>query len=209
MDLKELHEIASQEMTKHGLHDWSFRLGDTKRRLGVCKYRAKRIEIAAYFALNSPREAVLDTLLHEIAHALAGPAAHHGPVWKAVAVRLGARPRACKTSHEAVVKPGDWQARCPACQQTFHLYKRPRSLTGYHCKCAARSPLVFEFAGDPARKPFVPMIAEKSANWEAKCAGCQKVHFRLRRPKPVVYLCRCPQGCELTWQFRPQRIPHD
>ena len=35
-----------------------------------------------------------DTILHEIAHAIAGVEAGHGPAWKAVAQRLGATPRA-------------------------------------------------------------------------------------------------------------------
>jgi hypothetical protein len=47
-------------MTKDGLLDWTFGFADTKRRLGVYKYRTKRIEIAEYFALNSPDELVLD-----------------------------------------------------------------------------------------------------------------------------------------------------
>src|SRR3954451_13480221 len=135
MELKELEAIADRELTKHGLHGWTFGLADTKRRLGACKFRSKHIEIAEYYARNSAPDSVLDTLLHEIAHAIAGPAAGHGPAWKAVAVRLGAAPRACDTSQQAVVKPGDWQASCPACKQTFHLYRRPRSLRGYRCKC--------------------------------------------------------------------------
>src|SRR5271156_5554498 len=120
MDLKELEAVASREFLKHGLHGWTFGFGNTKRRLGVCKYRSKHIEIAEYHALNNPIETVLDTLFHEIAHAIAGPAARHGPVWKAVAIRLGAVPRACDNSHETVVKPGDWQATCGACKKTFH-----------------------------------------------------------------------------------------
>lgn len=91
MDLKELEASAGREMMEHGLHGWTFGLAATKRRLGVCKYRTKRIEISEYYALNSPPQTVLDTLLHEIAHAIAGPAARHGPVWKAVAIRLGRR----------------------------------------------------------------------------------------------------------------------
>jgi hypothetical protein len=142
MDLKELEALASREMTKHGLHGWAFGLSDTKRQLGVCKYRKKRIEIAEYSVLNSPQESDLDTLLHEIAHAIAGPAARHGPAWKAVAIRLGATPRACDNSEEAVVKPGDWQATCSACKKVFHRYKRPRSLNGYRCRCEARSPVL-------------------------------------------------------------------
>jgi predicted SprT family Zn-dependent metalloprotease len=209
MDLKELEAVANREMTKHGLLGWTFGLADTKRRLGVCKYRTKRIEIAGYYALNSPPETVLDTLLHEIAHAIAGPAARHGPAWKAVAVRLGATPRACDNSHEAVVQPGDWQATCPACKKTFHCYKRPKSLGGYRCKCATRPPLIFEFKGDPALQPVVPMAVRESANWEAKCAGCEAVHLRVRKPKAGVWRCRCPHRCELTWQFRSQRSPHE
>jgi predicted SprT family Zn-dependent metalloprotease len=209
MDLKELEAIASREITKHGLHGWTFGLGHTKRRLGVCKYRTKRIEIAEYYALNSPPETVLDTLLHEIAHAIAGPAARHGPAWKAVAIRLGATPRACDNSHETVVKPGDWQATCAACKKTVHRYKRPRSLTGYRCRCAARSPLTFEFMGDPALRPVVPQTVRESANWEAKCAGCATVHLRVRRPKAGVWRCKFPHRCELTWRFRSQKTTHE
>jgi hypothetical protein len=131
MDLKELEAIASREMTKYGLEGWSFRFAQTKRQLGVCKYRKKLIEIADYHALNSPQESVLDTLLHEIAHVLAGPEAGHGPAWKAVAVRLGATPRACDSSDHTAMPPGDWQANCPACTKVIHRYKRPRSLSGY------------------------------------------------------------------------------
>jgi predicted SprT family Zn-dependent metalloprotease len=202
MELKELETIAFQEMRKHGLHGWTFALADTKRRLGVCKYRTKRIEIAEYHARNNSTPVVLDTLLHEIAHAIAGPAAKHGPAWKAVAVRLGAIPRACDDSHETVVTPGDWQATCPSCAKTYHRYRRPKSLSGYRCRCDARSPLVFEFLGDPAFRPAVPMSAEESANWEARCAGCETVHLRVRRPKAGVWRCKCPNRSELVWRSR-------
>jgi predicted SprT family Zn-dependent metalloprotease len=205
MDLKELEAIAGREMVKHGLHGLTFALVDVKRRLGACKYRPKRIEIAEYYARHSPRETVLDTLLHEIAHALAGQAAGHGPAWKAVALRLGATPHACEKSQTAIVKPGDWQAACPACHKTYHRYKRPRSLSGYRCRCDARSPLVFAFMGDTARQPIVPRTVQESMNWEAKCGGCQTVHLRYRRPKTGVWRCTCPQRCEVKWQYRSQR----
>src|SRR4051794_39365250 len=109
MDLEQLQSIALRELARNGLDGWTFGLAKARRRLGACNYRAKRIEISEYYARNSPPESVLDTLLHEIAHALAGHAARHGPTWKAVAVRLGATPRACETSQRAVLEPGDWQ----------------------------------------------------------------------------------------------------
>jgi len=202
MELKELEAVARREMSKHGLHDWSFGFANTKRRLGVCKFQTKRIEIAEYYALHSAAETVLDTLLHEIAHALAGPSARHGPAWKAIAIRLGAIPRACDTSDDAVVKPGDWQSTCPACQKTIHRYRRPKTLNGYLCLCKARSRLVFEYKGDPAFKPIIPKTITQNARWEAHCEGCKTVHLRTRRPKPGIYRCKCPHRCEITWLVR-------
>ena len=202
MDLKALEKIARRELKANGLHHWTFALAGTKRRLGVCKYRAKRIEVAEYYARHSPEESVLDTLRHEIAHALAGPAARHGPRWKAVAIRLGATPRSCENTGQAVTEPGDWRATCPACAKTFHRYRRPMAPGGYRCKCQARSPLTFEYAGDPARRPAVPASVEDSANWEAKCAGCGTVHLRVRRPKAGLWRCRCPHRSELAWRPR-------
>ena len=125
MDLKILSETAAALFVEHGLVGWTFGLTAAKRRLGVCKYRRKRIEIGDYYARNNSDAAVQDTLLHEIAHALAGPAAKHGPKWKAVAVRLGASPQACDKSPETIAPPADWRATCPACQKTYHRYRRP------------------------------------------------------------------------------------
>ena len=202
MDLKELEAIAEREFLKHGLKTWSFGLAKTKRRQGVCKFRDRRIEIAEYYARHNPPEKVLDTLLHEIAHALAGPKARHGPVWKAIAKKLGATPRACDTCVETVVMPGDWQATCEACNKTYHKYKRPQRLNGYRCRCTARKSLLFQFVGDPAQQPSVPLTVEQVAKWEAKCTGCQTVHLRIRKPKAGVWRCRCPHRCELVWRFR-------
>src|SRR5437588_787995 len=35
MDLKRLEEAAAEQLARHGLVGWTFRLADTKRRLGV------------------------------------------------------------------------------------------------------------------------------------------------------------------------------
>lgn len=201
MDRHEVEAIAKQELLNHGLTTWSFGWAKTKRRQGVCKYRTRRIEIAEYYAQHNSREKVLDTLMHEIAHALAGPKAGHGPAWKAIARKLGAIPRACDTCPETTVMPGNWQATCEACGRTFHKYRRPQQLDGYRCRCVARKVLTFQYAGDPARKPLDPAPAELSARWEAQCKGCGTIHRRLRRPKTGLWRCRCPHRSELTWKF--------
>jgi hypothetical protein len=202
MDLTQLEALARLELARHGLEGWTFGLARTRRRLGACKYATKRIEIAAYYALHSPEASVLDTLRHEIAHALAGPAAGHGPEWRAWAVRLGATPRSCESTGLAVVEPGDWQATCPACGRTLHLYRQPRSPSGYRCRCPARAPVTFAYVGDPARRPPERPSPGDSARWEATCDGCGTVHFRVRPPKPGLWRCGCPARQELAWRPR-------
>ena len=201
MDLQKLVLVAAQELTKHNLVGWTFTFGDSKRRLGVCKYRLKRIELSEFYASHSADEHVMDTLWHEIAHAIVGPGAGHGSEWQTVAIRLGAKPHACDDTGDAVVKPGDWQSVCPSCQQTHHRYKRPPSLSGYQCRCTARSDLTFEYKGDPADKPYVPQTLADGVGWFAQCSACQTIFRRIRRPKPGIWRCRCAQHTDLTWRY--------
>jgi predicted SprT family Zn-dependent metalloprotease len=201
MDLVKLRLQAEAEMAHHGLVGWTFEYSRAKRRLGCCKYSQRLIEISAYYAVHTVDELVIDTLRHEIAHALAGPDAGHGPLWKAHAIRLGARPKSCKSSDEVKVRPGDWQVTCPACQQTYHKYKKPKVLSGYRCKCPAKSPLTFAFAGDPKRLAPEQKPLPTGPHWQARCASCEFIHSRYKPPSPGKWTCRCPLRGELEWQF--------
>jgi predicted SprT family Zn-dependent metalloprotease len=79
---------------------------------------------------NGPAE-IVDTLLHEIAHALVGPGHGHDAVWKAKCVEVGARPQRCGN---ADMPPGRWRASCPSCKQVFSRHRRPRRLQGWFCR---------------------------------------------------------------------------
>ena len=59
----------------------------------VCR-RYRVIALSTRHAVTAERRDATDTILHEIAQARAGANARHGPAWKAIATRLGARPRA-------------------------------------------------------------------------------------------------------------------
>ncbi len=92
-----LLEVARQAralMDDHGLEGWTFRFSPATRRLGECREREKVIRLNRRHAVKGEPREVTDTILHEIAHALAGAEARHGPAWKAVAKRLGATPKA-------------------------------------------------------------------------------------------------------------------
>lgn len=84
-------------MAKHGLSDWSFKInGRLKRTLGVCSYSKKEIQLRRKHVEEDTYECILDTLMHEIAHALVGYGAGHGPVWQRKAIELGAQPTPSK-----------------------------------------------------------------------------------------------------------------
>jgi len=92
--LLEVADEARRLMDTHGLEDWTLRFSTAESRLGECRESERVIQLSARHAVTAERGDATDTILHEIAHALAGAGARHGPAWKAVATRLGARPRA-------------------------------------------------------------------------------------------------------------------
>ena len=111
-----LVEVARQARTlmdKHGLHEWTFRFSAAQSRLGECRERERLIRLGRRHAVNGDPQAVRDTILHEIAHALAGAKAGHGSAWKAVARRIGATPKARAEEEE------DARARREAAKARF------------------------------------------------------------------------------------------
>ncbi len=93
--LKHTADQARELMDRHGLDEWVLRFNGARKKLGECRPLQKLILISRVHALNGAPGQVTDTILHEIAHALAGPKAGHGPAWKAIARRLGATPKSC------------------------------------------------------------------------------------------------------------------
>ncbi|HEY9423159.1 MAG TPA: SprT-like domain-containing protein, partial [Microterricola sp.] len=68
---------------------WSFGFDNAKKRAGLCNFTAKRITVSRYLAARYDDDEIHQILLHEVAHALAGSRAGHGPRWAAIARDLG------------------------------------------------------------------------------------------------------------------------
>ena len=92
--LTQIATMARGLMDAYGLGAWTFAFLEAERRLGDCHFQDRVIRIGRAHALEASEAEIRDTVLHEIAHALAGPEARHGPLWKATAKRIGATPRA-------------------------------------------------------------------------------------------------------------------
>jgi predicted SprT family Zn-dependent metalloprotease len=132
MDQTVVIQLARDLMRKHKLNGWSFGFNQAKRNLGVCKYEQKCIELSVHFVMANDKAAVRDTILHEIAHAMAGREAGHGSKWKSICREIGAKPERCDT--EAAMPRGQWQAVCPGCQREHHRHRRPLRDRRYACR---------------------------------------------------------------------------
>lgn len=71
-----------------------------KGRAAVCFFNPLEISISEYYLESDvvTETDVNDTILHEMAHAIAGHEAMHGPKWKRVAKRLGCSAERCATA---------------------------------------------------------------------------------------------------------------
>jgi hypothetical protein len=82
--------LLRTKLNEHGLQNWSIRLNQDahSRFLGLCSHKDKCIILSAHHIDIHPSPDVVNTILHEIAHALTPGHAHDG-VWSAKARQIG------------------------------------------------------------------------------------------------------------------------
>ena len=108
-DMKQARLMKARALlSKYGLDDWQISIVDLCRvksknpltgdhsfgTIGLCDFFNKRILIDESLVKYPTR--CRQTALHEIAHALAGPLAGHGPRWLKIARQIGCRPRSLR-----------------------------------------------------------------------------------------------------------------
>ena len=91
MDLDTAEALARHELDRFPqIAAWSFGWNRRRRAHGLCRYDRCRVELSAPLTAREPDVSlILNTIRHEIAHALAGPKAGHGPLWRRWATRIG------------------------------------------------------------------------------------------------------------------------
>jgi predicted SprT family Zn-dependent metalloprotease len=142
MNLYEAAHLARSLMQQHALTEWSFGFDHARRRFGKCDYTHRRITLSRPLTFLNPIDEVRDTLLHEIAHALA-PGDHHGPRWRAMCRQIGARPVRCYTDDRVVSPPAPYLFGCESCG--WWVERRRRTQRKYQCsKC--KGIVVFKLA---------------------------------------------------------------
>lgn len=159
--------LARSLMDAHGLHAWSVGLDRAKTRAGVTVFAQRRISLSAPLTRLHDEGHVRDTILHEIAHAVVGPAHGHDSVWKAKAREIGASDARCFTS-AAARELAPFIGICPAGHEV-RRHKRPTRLVSCS-QCAPRFELgnLFEWTHRGHRFPHHPNYAQALADSEAR-----------------------------------------
>ena len=127
MDLIDAYDMAVALCSTHGLEGWRVEFDTAKRRAGVCRYGDRVIGLSGPLTRLHAETEVRDTVLHEIAHALVGPAHRHDEVWRATARRIGCSGRRCLPADAPRVQ-GAWVGTCPR-GHTHDRHRRPVRVT--------------------------------------------------------------------------------
>jgi len=93
--VKDAFRQLQQQYTE--LVAWSLSVDNAKRRAGICYLLEKKIAISRSHIELNEQSVVLDTLYHEVAHALAWENHRHkghGAVWRNIVATLGGQPKA-------------------------------------------------------------------------------------------------------------------
>ena len=91
MNREQAVKQCREEFDSHGLSDWHIRLttDSNSRFLGLCSHKDKCIILSAHHIDIHPSEEVINTIRHEMAHALVGSGNGHNEVWQSKAKEVG------------------------------------------------------------------------------------------------------------------------
>lgn len=148
MELREIEKHAKALMTHHGVGYLEFQFDNGRKRLGSCLFRKcrdangrmvripVRITLSKHYAVLLPVEEIEQTILHEIAHAKAGHAAGHGPVWAAIARSIGATGNRCASPSASPAT--SVAGYCPLCEKVvMNQHRLP--LRVYYCTACRKA----------------------------------------------------------------------
>ncbi|ASR85292.1 SprT-like protease [Mycobacterium phage SirPhilip] len=133
MGMTEARRIATALLAEHGLTGWAVTFDNARRRAGVCKYTSRTIGLSKPLMAQRSYDDTMQTITHEIAHAIVGHSHGHDAVWAAKHRQLGGNGQRC---FEHLDETAPWMGTCSHGKK-FARYRQPKNLTGWRCKCTA------------------------------------------------------------------------
>lgn len=143
--LEQILALRDEIVEQRGHLDWQggdlrrcITLDNARRRFGYCSYRSATISLSRHLVALNGWDEVKATMIHAMAHAIAGPDAGHGPEWAEVDRSLGGSGDRCYD--DSVVRPvGRYAAHRGGCgvQTTtrLRLHRSMRARGAYTSRC--------------------------------------------------------------------------
>lgn len=129
--------LVRQMMNQHGLTAWKINWSRAKKTHGRCFHDTRVLEFSAVaFGLIGEDE-VRNTILHEIAHALAGPGHGHDSTWVRIHRSIGGTGAQYVTKEAAQTIPTAWVGKCPNGHTSGGMHRAPLRVKG--CGKCSRS----------------------------------------------------------------------
>jgi predicted SprT family Zn-dependent metalloprotease len=140
-DLDRVRHWADALIRLHLDPSWTFAFDNARTRAGLCSYDKKRISVSRLLAARYEDDEIHQVLLHEVAHAIAGAGAGHGPRWKKISRDLGYEG---KRLHGGAIADelAPWIGTCPN-GHVHYRYKRPTRVVSC-AKCSRRFDLRYQ-----------------------------------------------------------------
>ena len=123
--------MAREKMKQFYLKDWKIKFDHAQRRAGACYFDKKVLSFSANFLRKATDEEIIDTVLHEIAHAIVGPGQGHNLIWKKKAIEIGC---SGKIYHDLEFSKPKWIKFCTeGCWKT-KCFRKKNNLICKYCR---------------------------------------------------------------------------
>jgi len=177
VEIVDARRLAVELIRRHGLTGWRLVFDNAKTRAGICRSAPQEIGLSRVLtALHSEAE-VRDTILHEIAHALVGPAHGHDEVWRAQALAIGCSAKRCVSSTSPKVA-GPWVGTCPSGHRTTRHRQPTRVQSCGHCSPMFDPQTVLDWTWNGQRVQMHP-------SYEAERRGIAERFAPVRQERPT------------------------
>jgi len=136
--LRHFRGLVSQATLSNGLGDWLFEWSASRVKLGEALYHpsfeAGIISLSVPFVLAFSVEEAVETIYHEVGHALT-PGHGHDEIWMAKVAALGCKElRACASVSLPPRNPRRYVACCAYRHRVYQRRKPPKAGAVYRCQ---------------------------------------------------------------------------